>query len=120
MSTVLRFILGAGVIIYFVMLISLLKKRLVDLKYSLTWLAAGVVMAIFIIFPNLLSKLMAAFGIVVPVNGLFLISICFVVIILMSLTSIVSKQSIKIKELVQMQALLEKRVRELEKENEVK
>lgn len=72
-------------------------------------------MACMVLWPNALSSLMGAFGITVPVNGLFLVSIGFVFVILMSLTSIVSKQTDRIKQLVQHQALLEQRIRELEK-----
>ena len=114
MSEILRCILGAGVLVYFILVIYFLKRRLIDLKYSLVWLLAGVCMAILIIWPNALYALMSGFGISVPVNGLFLVCIGFIIVILMSLTSIVSKQTNRIKELVQHQAILEKRIRELE------
>ncbi len=115
MSEVLRYALGAGVLAYFVLVVYFLKRRLIDLKYSLVWLLAGICMACMELWPNALSSLMGAFGITVPVNGLFLVSIGFVFVILMSLTSIVSKQTDRIKQLVQHQALLEQRIRELEK-----
>lgn len=114
MSEILRLVLGIGVLAYLLLVFYLLKRRLIDLKYSFVWLFAGFFMIIFIIWPNLLYGLMNAFGITVPVNGLFLICIGFVIIILMSLTSIVSRQTDKIRQLVQHQALLEKRIRELE------
>ena len=47
-------------------------------------------------------------------NGLFIIGIGFIVMILMAITSIVSKQNKKIRTLIQDNAILEKRVRELE------
>ena len=115
MSEVLRYAIGAGVLAYFVLVVYFLKRRLIDLKYSLVWLLAGICMACMVLWPNALSSLMGAFGITVPVNGLFLVSIGFVFVILMSLTSIVSKQTDRIKQLVQHQALLEQRIRELEK-----
>lgn len=115
MSTLLRCVLGAGVLIYFILVIYFLKRRLIDLKYSLVWLLAGICMALFVIWPDALYMLMSGFGISVPVNGLFLVCIGFIIVILMSLTSIVSKQTDRIKQLVQHQALLEKRIRELEK-----
>lgn len=114
MSEVLRCVLGAGVLLYFILVIYFLKRRLIDLKYSLVWIVAGICLAILIIAPNVLYALMGAFGISAPVNGLFLVSIGFIIIILMSLTAIVSRQTDKIKQLVQHQALLEKKLRELE------
>ena len=47
-------------------------------------------------------------------NGLFIMSFAFVIMIMMSLTSIVSRQANKIKLLVQELAMMEKRIRELE------
>ena len=47
-------------------------------------------------------------------NGLFALSVFFIIIILMSLTSIVSKQTEKIRTLTQENALLEERIRKLE------
>ena len=118
MSGILRCALGAGVLIYFILVIYFLKRRLIDLKYSLVWLRAGICLAVFIIWPNALDTLMGAFGISIPVNGVFLVCIGFIIVILMSMTSIVSRQTDRIKQLVQHQALLEKRIRELEeKEN---
>lgn len=119
MSEVLRCALGAGVLIYFILVVYFLKRRLIDLKYSLTWLLAGICMAVLIIFPNILYTLMNGFGISVPVNGLFLVCIGFIIVILMSITSIVSKQTDRIKQLVQHQALLEKKIRELEEKEGV-
>lgn len=114
MSEVLRCVLGAGVLLYFILVIYFLKRRLIDLKYSLVWIVAGICLAVLIIAPNVLYALMGAFGISAPVNGLFLVSIGFIIIILMSLTAIVSRQTDKIKQLVQHQALLEKKLREME------
>ena len=47
-------------------------------------------------------------------NALFVMILGFVVMILMALTSIVSRQAVRIRILVQENAILEKRVRELE------
>ena len=47
-------------------------------------------------------------------NGLFALSIGFILSILMAVTSIVSRQLKKINRLIQENAILEKRIRELE------
>ena len=47
-------------------------------------------------------------------NGLFSVLLFFILTIIMSLTAIVSRQSERIRALVQSQALLEERIRELE------
>ena len=67
------------------------------------------------LFPQLLGLVTSLLGFQVESNALFAILFFFVLLILMSLTSIISKQNEAIKQLVQYTALLEKRVREAER-----
>ena len=114
MSGWLRVILLIAVILYFVLIVLFLKKGTLSLKYTLLWLGAGCVMAILVIFPGLLNVLVTLIDIQPPINGLFSFCIFLMIIIMMSLTAIVSRQNEKIKNLVQDNALMEKRIRELE------
>ena len=93
---------------------NLLKKKRLQLKYSLLWLVMGIIMALLVLFPGLLNLLCNLFGIVGTMNGLFCFSIGFILMLLMALTSIVSRQSSRITRLVQENALLEKKIRDLE------
>jgi len=54
-------------------------------------------------------------GIRTPSNAIFIVEALFSMLIILSLTSIVSLQMLRIRKLTQTQALLEKRVRDLEK-----
>lgn len=119
MSETLRIVLIFGVIIYFAVVFNLLMRKLLNLKYTLLWLLTGVVLAIFVIWPSLLECLVSLLGIELPVNGIFMLSIGFLIVLTMALTSIVSKQSQKIKELVQKSSLLEERIREIEKKERI-
>lgn len=112
----LRLSLIIAVVCYFIIVLYLLKKKAISLKYTLLWLAAGVVMAVLVIWPELLTALIGLIGIQSSMNGLFLMGLAAVIAILMSLTSIVSKQNEKIRSLTQTVAMMEKRVRELEEE----
>lgn len=114
MTNTLRVVLIVFLFIYFLTVVCLLKKGRLALKYSLLWLLMGCVMAILVIFPEVLLALSALFGIVDTMNGLFTFALGFVLILLMALTAIVSKQSERINHLVQDNALLEKRIRDLE------
>lgn len=111
----LRISLVLIVIIYFALVLLLLKKRAISLKYTLLWLLAGFVMGIMVIWPQTLVMSIRIIGIEDNMNGLFVFSIGFLIAIAMALTSIVSRQTEKIRSLVQTIAMLEKRVRELEK-----
>lgn len=117
LPTNLRITLIIAVFCYFVLILLFLKKKSLELKYSLLWLLAGTVMGIFVIWPELLKYLIKFLGIESTMNGLFVLCISFIVIILMSLTSIVSKQTMKIRTLIQENAMMEKRLRELEEES---
>ena len=73
------------------------------------------VMGILIVVPELLVKIIRIFGIQDNMNGLFIFAIGFIIMILLSLTSIASRQNRKIRTLTQELAILDRRVRELEK-----
>ena len=110
----LRISLTCALVIYFALIFLFLKRRDISLKYTLLWLFAGVFMGILVIWPETLAKIISIVGIESNMNGLFILAIAFVIVILMSITSIVSKQSDKIRSLTQTIAMMEKRIRELE------
>lgn len=114
MSDTLRIVLIVGLLLYFFVVFRLLKKKRMKLKYTLLWILMGAVMLVLLIFPDLLEKASRLLGIVDAMNGLFTFAIAFLVLLTLVLTSIVSTQSEKIKSLVQSNALLEKRVRDIE------
>lgn len=110
----LRFTLIVVVICYFVAILYFLKQKALNLKYTLLWLVAGLVMGILVIVPELLVFIIRIFGIQDNMNGLFIFAIGFIIMILLSLTSIASRQNRKIRTLTQEMSILDKRVRELE------
>ena len=113
----LQIVLISAIILYFLIIFHLLKRKALELKYTLLWFAAGVVLFILVVFPELLGIMIGIFGIQSNMNGLYIILISFIIMILMALTSIASRQTYKIKTLVQELAILEKRVRDLENQS---
>lgn len=114
MNLTLRIWLILAIIIYFLCLFTLLKRKRLILKYALLWLAAGLGMVVCIIFPNLVAWISTLFGIVDYFNGLFSVLFFFTITIMMSLTSIVSKYREQNRILVQQCGLLEERLRVVE------
>lgn len=112
LSLKLRIILGFAISIYFVIVLLLLKRKALALKYTLLWLIAGLFMGILVLFPVLLRYIMGLFGVASEMNGLFTVALGFIISILMAITSIVSNQTRKIRHLAQDIALLEKRLRD--------
>lgn len=119
----LQFTLIIAIVFYFIMMCIFLKNKALSLKYTLLWILAGIIMSLLVIVPDILIYLNHLVGIQSGMqsnmNGLFIWAIVFIVCILLSLTSIVSKQNNKIRQLIQTISRLEKRVRELEEEKRV-
>lgn len=113
---ILRLDLLIAVAAYLGIIFWLLKKKRLTVRYSLIWLISGFVFLIFAVFPYVVLVLRDIFKMEMPVNVVFMLVLAFVLLLLLSLSSIVSGQSEKIKRLTQSQALLEKRVRELEEQ----
>ncbi|WP_392887987.1 DUF2304 domain-containing protein [Eubacterium limosum] len=118
MSINLRIFLFIIILVYLLIIINLLRKKSLNLRYSLTWLASALVLMIIIAFPELIYKFSETVGIVTPANTVFVIEGIFVLLILLSLTTIVSHLNDHNRRLVQLIALLEKRIRDLEKNKE--
>lgn len=102
------------VVCYFIIIIRLVNKRALLLKYALLWILTGIALGLLVAFPKLLDYFVAITGVQLASNGLFLLGIGFTVILVMSLTVIVSRQAEKIKNLAQINAMMEKRIRNLE------
>ena len=105
----------AAVIIFFAVIIMLLKKNRFELRYTLLWFFSGFVMMLLALFPRLLDWFARLVGIYTPVNALFAAIIFIILMLMISFTSIISKEKQEIVRLIQELAILENRVRELEK-----
>ncbi len=112
MDLTLRLWLLAGVIVYFAVILVALRKKSLTLKYSLLWMFSAFLLLITVIFPQVIDGVTKLLGIASPVNAVFTIILFLVLMILISLSVIVSKQHAQIKKLIQSVALLEKRLRD--------
>ncbi|MDR2712200.1 MAG: DUF2304 domain-containing protein [Clostridiales bacterium] len=101
-------VLIAGVLLYFALLFYLLRKRTLSIKFSILWLAMGVIMIIFAAIPQLLVAIASLLGFEVASNALFSILFLLILLILLSLSSSVSKYQMQIKTLAQKIAIVEK------------
>lgn len=117
MNTVLRMTLLCAIILYYISIFYLLRRKSLALKYTLTWLGSGLIMLITVIFPDGVRWIVNKLGIIEVTNGIFAICIFCILLILISMTSVVSKMDKKNKEIAQQCSLLEKRLRNLERRN---
>ena len=115
MTAHFQFLMILGAVILLLIIFVLLKKGKMTVKYSLLWLGLAVVLVIFAICPYVVYVLRDLLDVEMPVNLVFMLMFCFVLVVLISLSMAVSQLAEKCKRLTQENALLEKRVRELEK-----
>ena len=118
MTNLFRIILLAGVLLYLILILILMRKGRMSLKYSLIWFFSGIVLLICAVFPQVIRFFTHLIGVYSETNAVFFLGVCFLILIVLSLTSIVSGQSERIRILVETQALLEKRLRDLETQME--
>ena len=70
-----------------------------SLKYSLIWFLSGVILLICAIFPQVIRFFTQLMGVYSEANAVFFIGVCFLILIGLSLTSIASGQSERIRTL---------------------
>lgn len=104
-----------AVVVFFAVVLWLLKKRRLALKYTLLWFLTGFLLMLLVAFPGLMSRLASIVGIQSRMNALYIFLIAFLIILVLSLTSIASRQTDRIRSLAQAMAVLEEKVRKLEK-----
>ena len=112
MTAQLQLFMILGAVVLLLIIFAFLKRGLMSVKYSLLWLALAVGLVIAAAFPYVVYVLRDLLDIEMPVNLVFLF--CFVLVVLLSLSIAISQLADKCKRLTQANAMLEKRVRDLE------
>ncbi len=110
----LRITLIVGAVLYLGVILILLRRKKLNVQYALIWLASAVVLILFAAMPFIVEWLGGILGIEMPSNLVFTLLFVFVLLLLLSLSTIVTGFAGKIHRLSQTQALLEERVRRLE------
>ena len=114
----IQIIVAVIIITALCVIINMIRRKRLELRYALAWLIVGVGILILDIFPNLMKWLAVQVGIASPVNMLFFFGFCFSLMIIFVLTVAISRMSIRIKQLAQELALYEKK--ESDKKNDEK
>ena len=107
MNLRVQIIVGVIVSLALCVIVNMIRKKQLELKYALTWLGVGIVILILDCFPQLITWLAVKAGVAKPVNMLFFLGFCFSLVIIFVLTVTVSRMSNKIKQLAQEIALSE-------------
>lgn len=116
MDISLRITIIVALIIYYACILYLLRRKSLTLKYTLLWILSGLIMILIVIFPDVFESMIHKIGVVEMTNGLFAVVLFAILIILISITSIVSKMNRRIRQLVQQCAMYEQEIRKLKTE----
>lgn len=119
MSVRLQIILLILLVLVFLLLVNQVRKKAVELKYTLSWLVLDFVLIVLTCFPKLLLIMSESLGITSPINMIFFCGFVVSLIIIYTLTVALSRNAERIRNLTQSVALNEYRTKkEGEKVNE--
>ncbi len=105
-----------GAVIFLIILLLVRKGKLQE-KYALTWFFIGIVVVILGVFPGILDRIAKFTGVSYAPALLFVIAVGVLLIQNLYLFIFASENEVRIKELLQELAVLNKLVAELRKEN---
>ena len=107
MSPVLQISVAVFCVVLVAYVLRLVAKEQLLLKYSLLWVVLAFVLLLCAIFPDAIFRLSSLLGFVTASNFVFFAGLFCLMAIALSLSVIVSKQTLKIKNLTQRIALIE-------------
>ena len=117
MSTKLQIVIAIIDIVSVIYIGNMVRKRKVELKYTLVWFLVAFLLLVFDIFPSLLKGLTELLGITLPINMLYFLGFIFVLMIALCQTIIISNLTRREKRLTQEVAMLNLRIDEIIKGN---
>jgi hypothetical protein len=105
LSVKARILIVLGLLLLLAIIINMVRKRTLELKYVLAWLLADLVLIFFAIFPQAMMKVAELLGIYAPVNMIFFLGFVFLGLIIFSLTVALSRATANQRRLAQYAAL---------------
>ena len=115
MNSILQIILIVVTLFFGIFVISVTHKKKLSFKYTLLWLSFCFMTLVCAVFPKIVIKFTNLLHIETPVNAIFLMYIFLIIVIIFYISIGFSKCIERITTLAQENALLEKRIRDLEK-----
>jgi hypothetical protein len=104
-----------GSIILLLVIFELIRRKYLQERYSLIWIVTGTLFLLLSIRVDILYRISDFLGFSIPSNALFFFGVLFLILIVLGLSVITSRLSVKNKILAQEVVLLKKRVADLEK-----
>lgn len=122
MSLALKIVSISFLVILIIVILSLLKKDRITIKYAIVWLFPSIILLIFTLIPGFLNWTTKLLGFQTASNMVFALLIALLLMISIVLTVIVSNQKNQIRKLIQEVSILQKKVKNINEEfyNETK
>ena len=96
------------------LILELVRRRRLNERYALLWLFSALIILVLAIWEGLLARIASLLGIAYPPNALFLIAVGFILLLLLSMSTALSRLQGQSRVLAQRLAILEARFRGLE------
>jgi hypothetical protein len=106
----------AGALALLLFVLERVRRRARMERYALLWMLCSVVVLGLAIWDDALTVLAKEIGVVSGPNALFLVAIGFILLLLLHFSAAMSRLSDQSKVLAQRQAILERQIRELERD----
>lgn len=110
MSIKLQIAVGALVIIMLSTIVVMVAKKVIDLRYALSWMLLCVIVAAFDCFPGLMERLAEVTGVKLASNMVFIVAVFLLAMKVFFLTVTISRISEEKKKITQEVALLKQEV----------
>ena len=81
----------AGSALLFLFVLELLRRRRLSEPYAILWLFASVVLLVLSVWDDLLDELADLVGIATPANALFVVGFGFILVLLLSFSTVISR-----------------------------
>ena len=97
------------------LIVKVVKRKKLTIKYASFWIFLILIMAIVVVFPEVVYRLSTLFGFEVAANMIFLLGFFFLFYIAFIITTSISIQNEKIKSIIQELSILKESVNNNEK-----
>lgn len=114
MSLRMRIILLVLLAIGLAVVINMVRKRVLELKYVLVWLFSDIILVFFVLFPGLIKKITGLLGIYSQMNMIFFLGFLLSLVIIFTLTVTISKETANVRRMSQTIAMLRKEIQEMQ------
>jgi hypothetical protein len=101
---------AAAALVLLAVVFELIRRRRLQERYALLWIATGLVILVLAVWRGLLGTLSDLVGIAYPPSALFIVASFFILVLLLHYSTVISKLSAQNVRLAQRVALLEQRL----------